>query len=149
MARSQRRDGAGGAREPEANDQPAPGLPEPRPETGAGTPHLAESGPTERVYAVAFDRVWLAALEAVAAMGRWTVTGSDPVRGEILVETRGLIRKTTRPARVRLALDPLGLTRVDATFLADSGDPAAELQPRQIARFHRLLETRLRGDSAA
>jgi hypothetical protein len=132
MARSQRKDG-----------------PQPPEEPADEPPQYTPPGPTERVYAVVFGRVWLAALGAVAAMGRWTVTASDPVRGEILVEARGVMSKNTRPARVRIVLDGLGLTRVDATFLTESGAPAEGVEPRQIARFHRKLETLLRRDSLA
>jgi hypothetical protein len=38
---------------------------------------------------------------------------------------------------------------VDATFLTEAGNPAGEVEPRQIARFHRHLETRLRRDPGA
>ena len=148
MARSQRRDGGGGPQNQGPDEEPAAGVDAARPEAATGTSPFTEPGPSERVYAVAFGRVWLAAL-AAAAMGRWTVTASDPVRGEILAEVRGLIRRTTRPARVRIVLDRMGLTRVDATFLTESGDPAENAEPRQIASFHRQLETRLRRDSGA
>jgi hypothetical protein len=113
------------------------------------SPSVAEPGPNERVYAVVFGRVWLAALGAVSGTRRWTVTATDPVRGEILVEARGLLSKRTRPARITIALDPLGLTRVDATFLRESGGRAEEVEPRQIARFFRRLESLLRRDSRA
>jgi len=149
MARSQRKDGARGPKEPDANPAVVSETGTPQPEPADGTPQYVERGPTERVYAVAFGRVWLAALAAVAAMGRWTVTATDPVRGEILVEVRAMFGKTTRPARVRIALDQLGLTRVDATFLTASGAPADGVELGQIARFHRHLETWLRRDSAA
>ena len=113
------------------------------------SPAFAEPGPNQRVYAVAFGRVWLAALGAVSAMRRWTVTATDPVGGEILVETRALVGKRTRPVRITVALDHLGLTRVDATFPRESGGPAVEVEPRQIARFFRRLESLLRRDSRA
>jgi hypothetical protein len=113
------------------------------------SPAFAEPGPNERIYAAAFGRVWLAALGAVSAMGRWTATATNPARGEILVEARGVLSKRTRPARITIALDHFGLTRVDATFLHESGARAEEIAPRQIARFYRRLEGLLRRDSRA
>ena len=109
----------------------------------------AAPGPSERVYAVAFGRVWQAALAAARLMGRWTVMDTDPVRGVISVEVGGLLRKRTRPARVRLLLDDFGLTRVEATFLGESGEPAHGVERRQVARFHRQLEGLLRRDAGA
>ncbi|MBW3629057.1 MAG: hypothetical protein KY464_07135 [Gemmatimonadetes bacterium] len=106
----------------------------------------AEPSRTERVYAVAFGRVWLAALAAAAAMSRWTVTSTNSVRGEISIETRGLLSKTTQAARVLIALDDVGLTRVDAVFLGPSGEPAEGAEARQIDRFHQHLEALLRRD---
>jgi hypothetical protein len=93
--------------------------------------------------------VWRAALAAVSAMGRWSATATDPVRGEIQVEARGLLSKTPRPVRISIGLDDLGLTRVHAAFLTGSGERAEGLEPRQIDRFHRQLETLLRRDSRA
>jgi hypothetical protein len=130
MARSQRKGGTDGPRSPEPEPVRNP-----------------EPSPTERVYAVAFGRVWVAALGAVAAMRHWTVTAADPHSGVIAVDVRGVLRRTTRPARIRLALDALGLTRVDASFLSESGGHLETAEPRQIARFHRHLEALLRRDS--
>ena len=112
-------------------------------------PAFAQPGPNERVYAVDFGRVWRAALGAVSATGRWTATTTNPVRGEILVEARGVLSKRTRPARITIALDDFGLTRVDTTVLHASGGRAEEVAPRQIARFYRRLEGLLKRDSRA
>ena len=113
------------------------------------SPAPAQPRPNERVYAVAFGRVWLAALGAVSAMGRWTATATNPASGEIQVEARGVLGKRTRPARITIALDDFGLTRVDATFLHETGRPADDVAPRQIARFYRRLEGLLKRDSLA
>ena len=107
--------------------RPAPPVapPLPRPPTGAG-----------RAYTVAFGRVWRAAQGVIEQNQQWTVVSSDPVRGEILVQIRGLIRRTPRSARIALWLDEVGLTRVEAAVL-DSGGTAP------IARFYRRLERAL------
>src|SRR5215218_732393 len=147
MARSQRKGGRDGPQSPEPEPVPTSAAAPPPAETAEAPVRNPEPSSTERVYAVAFGRVWLAALGAVAAMRHWTLTAADPHSGVITVDVRGLLRKTPRPARIRLALDALGLTRVDATFLSESGGRLETAEPRQIARFHRRLEALLRRDS--
>ena len=150
MAGSRRGNAAAGSEEPRGGSEVR--------EAGEGAPPLgrapepvvfAAPGPQERVYAVAFGRVWRAALAAVSAMSRWSAVANDPVRGEIQVEVGSMLRKKTRPARITLALDEMGLTRVDAAFLNERGGRAEGVEPGQIARFHRRLETLLRRDSRA
>lgn len=149
MSKWRRQKAAQNAEEPEAAAVSSTAeLAGPAGDGGQRRPY-AEPSRTERVYAVAFGRVWVAAIAAAAAMGRWTVTSSDPVRGEITVEARSLLSKTTRAARVLIALDDLGLTRVDAAFLAPSGEPDEGAEARQIRRFHQHLEALLRRDLRA
>ena len=149
MAKSRRQTFPGNPEEPEAvTVPPSSAVPQPTGGAAVGTPY-AEPGPTERVYAVAFGRVWRAALAATGAMSRWTVTSSNSVRGEISIAARGLLSKNTRSARVVIALDRVGLTRVDAVFLGPAGEPAEGVEARQIERFHRQVETLLRRDFRA
>lgn len=123
-------------------EEPVAALPAPRSELPAGD---EPDGPAEgRVYSAVFGRVWVAALAAVQAMSRWTAQGSDPVRGEILVEVRALLGKGTRRARVRVALDELGLTRVEAAFVNESGRRTDDGGRRQFNGFYRKLEAALR-----
>ena len=150
MARSRRESASAGSEEPRGEGvapEAAEGVPPA--ERGAEGVAFAEPGPHERVYAVVFGRVWLAALAAVSAMSRWSAVATDPVRGEIRVEVGSMLRKTTRPARVTVVLDDMGLTRVDAAFLHEGGARAEGVETGQIARFHRRLETLLRRDSRA
>jgi hypothetical protein len=147
MARSKRKDGSSAARQPKptpappASDPPALDPPASAPPVSA--PPAAAIG---RVYGAVFGRVWIAALAAVRGMGRWTASSTDPVRGEILVDVRALLGSGTRRARVRIALDEVGLTRVDAAFFTDAGERAEEVGQRQVAGFYRNLEAVLRRD---
>ena len=97
-----------------------------------------------RPYAVIFGRVWIAAHSAARGMPRWVEERSDPARGEILGTTRGLFRRTPQRVRIRIFLDDLGLTRVDAAPLEESGAPDRGKAPREIRGFYRQLEALLR-----
>ena len=141
MARSRRKSGTPGSGEPRTEPD-APRAP--------AQEVAVEPRPHERVYAVVFGRVWLAALGAASATRRWSVASTDPVRGEILVEARALFGRKTRPVRVTVLLDEVGLTRVHASYLKDAAAaPGEGPEPRQLARFHRRLEALLRRDSRA
>jgi hypothetical protein len=115
-------------------------------EASAAEPLEPEPAAEGRAYGAVFGRVWVAALAAVRAMSRWTAQSTDPVRGEILVEVRALFGSGTRRARVRIALDDLGLTRVDAAFVNEAGDRADDVGQRQVNGFYRRLEAALRRD---
>lgn len=95
--------------------------------------------PTGPAYGVSFGRVWRAALDVVRETERWRLVNSDPVRGEIAAEIRPLLRGAPRAARIVVALDDLGLTRVAAS-LPEERRVEGAAPPRQIAGFYRRLE---------
>ena len=106
-------------------ESPARVVRAPAPARGAG-----------RAYTVAYGQVWDAAVAVIQQMDRWSVVSSDPVRGEILLQIRGLVRRAPRSARVAVWLDELGLTRLEAVIL-DSGGAGP------MNRFYRQVERRL------
>ena len=127
---------------------PAPARPAPSP-PGRGaeaatafTPHEGGSPGASagggRAYTVAFGRVWAAAVSVIEQTERWSVVSSDPVRGEILLQIRGLVRRTPRSARIAVWLDEVGLTRLEAVVLDSRGTGP-------MRRFYRQVEKRLAG----
>lgn len=99
--------------------------------------------PEPRLYAVPFDRVWRAAEALLAPERGWTVLTADARAGLICVERRRLLLRTKLRLRLAVSLDELGLTRVDATFLARDGTGPLIGQRRRIEGLLRRLERAL------
>lgn len=105
----------------------------------AGDPRLRG-----RAYPVPFAAVWEAARELAGKRRRWTVVEERPAAGEIRAEARTLVFRFVDDVRVRLSLDPDGLTRVDVESASRVGRADLGANARRIARFlhdlDRLLE---------
>jgi hypothetical protein len=108
--------------------------------TDAGSPDRRLRG---RSYAVPFSEVWRAALETARARPRWTITGTDARRGEIVAEARTALWRFVDDVGVRVWLDESGATRVDLTSASRVGGADLGTNARRIARFLHALDRRL------
>ena len=96
-----------------------------------------------RVYPFPFARVWDAAQEIARGWRGWTVTASDPGRGELAVEARTVLWRFVDDVHVRISLDGNGMTRVDLTSQSRVGKADLGVNARRIARFLHALDRRL------
>jgi uncharacterized protein (DUF1499 family) len=96
-----------------------------------------------RTYAIPFVEVWDTAQDVARSRRGWTVTGTDARAGEITVEARTLLWRFTDDVRIRLSLDPDGMTRVDVESAARVGRGDLGTNARRIARFLHALDRRL------
>jgi hypothetical protein len=99
-----------------------------------------------RTYALPYRRVWAAALQVTGASRGWTVVAADPQAGEIQAEARTRLWRWVDDVFIRVALDPLGLTRVDLRSRSRSGSGDLGANARRIGRFVRALDRALAGE---
>ena len=97
-----------------------------------------------RAYAVPFAEVWLAVLETVERMPRWTIVAADSKGGTVAAEARTFLWRFTDDVEVRVSLDDHGLTRVDLRSSSRIGGTDLGTNARRIARFLHALDRRLR-----
>ncbi|HEU0055104.1 MAG TPA: DUF1499 domain-containing protein [Longimicrobium sp.] len=102
-----------------------------------------------RAYGIPFARVWEAVLATAEARPRWTVTGTDPRRGEVTAEARTILWRFVDDVTIRVSLDDHGLTRVDLASASRLRGYDWGVNARRIARFLHALDRRLRRDGAA
>lgn len=97
-----------------------------------------------RTYAIAFDRVWNAALAlAGGGMRGWSVVDADDEEGVILAESRTLVLRFVDDVRVDVTLDDNGQTRVDVASASRKGKADLGTNARRVGRFLKALDRRL------
>lgn len=102
-----------------------------------------------RTYAIAFDRVWNAALAlADGGLRRWRVTEADDEEGVILAESKTLLFRFVDDVRVDVTLDDNGQTRVDVASASRKGSGDLGANARRVGRFLKALDRRLEATPA-
>lgn len=109
----------------------------------ATDPAAADPRLRGRAYARPFGAVWKAALSVAGARRGWTITSSDPRRGEIRAEARTTLWKFVDDVEIRLSLDAEGQTRVDLVSASRKGSADFGANARRIDRFLRRLDAAL------
>lgn len=102
-----------------------------------------------REYAVPFAAVWDAALAVAGRTRGWTVTASDPVKGEIVAEAQTRLWKFVDDVWIRISLDEDGQTRVDMASASRKGSGDLGTNARRIARFLHALDRHVLGPHRA
>jgi hypothetical protein len=109
----------------------------------ATDPEAADPRLRGRAYDLPYRRVWTAALAIARAERDWTVVAADPRAGEIRAEARAVLWRGVDDVHVRIALDPLGRTRVDLHSCSRARRGDLGTNARRIGRFLRALDRAL------
>jgi hypothetical protein len=97
-----------------------------------------------RTYAIAFDRVWQAALElADGGLRGWSLSEADDQAGVLRAEATTRIFRFVDDVRVRVGLDADGQTRVDVMSASRKGKGDLGTNRRRIVRFLAALDRKL------
>jgi hypothetical protein len=109
----------------------------------ATDPEAADPRLRGREYDLPYRRVWATALAVAGAEREWTVVAADPRAGEIRAEAPSILWRGVDDVRVRIALDPLGRTRVDLHSRSRARRADLGTNARRIGRFLRALDRAL------
>ncbi len=97
-----------------------------------------------RTYAIAFAKVWAAAVElASGGLRGWTLLEADEDRGVFTAECRTLVFRFVDDVRVRMSLDEYGQTRVDMTSASRARKGDLGTNTRRIKKFFRALDRKI------
>lgn len=113
------------------------------PKTVATDPASDDPRLRGREYTLPFSRVWEAVLEVAGARRGWTVLSADARAGKVAAEARTLVWRFVDDVEITVALDAMGLTRVDVRSASRVGRGDFGTNARRIARFLRLLDRKL------
>lgn len=100
----------------------------------------SEDGPSGRLYAVPFARVWDALLAEIRARPRWELAHQDEELGLITVRCRSRIFRLVDDLTIWVELDEDGLTRVDARSASRVGKGDLGVNRRRLLRLLRALD---------
>lgn len=102
-----------------------------------------EDGPDGRRLQVPYLHVWEALAEEVASRDRWSVAEADRREGRMRVECTSLVFRFVDDLEVRVSLDELGYTRVEARSSSRRGAGDFGANRRRVRGLMRALDRRL------
>ena len=103
----------------------------------------ADDGPAGRVYTVPFATVWDELLGMISRRRRWRLKHSDEELGIISVSCVSPVFRFVDDLTIWVALDPDGLTRVEALSRSRKGTGDLGVNARRIERLFDRLDQRV------
>ena len=96
-----------------------------------------------RTYAIAYERVWTAALALATDLPRWTVVRADDQLGVIEAEARTRVLRFVDDVTIHVGLDHDGQTRIDAISQSRIGTSDFGTNARRVGKFFLALDRAL------
>jgi hypothetical protein len=110
-------------------------------ETLTTHPQHADARLKGRTYSIPFEDVWQGALRIIREKSKgWLLDTADDREGIIHVDVKGIHSKLNGTVIVRIALDPNGQTRVDASAATPQAFSDFGVNARRLDRFFRALD---------